>query len=203
VEQQTGVSVKGHIKIHDPNTGEVFVDKDNAINFEAMSIALAGSLASNLVTAAGGTATGPIFQMVFGNGGSSVDATGIITYLPPNVTGTTADLYNRTYPLAGDILAAGSIAAPTTTHVAGKLYSDLTISCTISYGQPAGQLPFDNDTNLTNDYTFDELGLTIGTAGQETLISHVIFHPVQKSLNREIRIDYTIRIQALTNLMSI
>jgi hypothetical protein len=200
VEQHTGVSVKGHIKIHDPSTGEVFVDKDNAINFEAMSLALANSLISRV----SGLTHGPIYQMVFGNGASSIDSTGVITYLPPNVTGTTADLYNRTYPLAGDQLPPGSITATPVAHTAGKLYSDLTVTCIISFGQPAGQQAFDNDTGMTNDFTFDELGLTsLDSAGNEMLISHVVFHPVQKSLNREIQIDYTIRIQALTNMMSI
>ena len=190
MEQHTGVSVKGHIKIFDPNTGEVFADKDNAINFEAMSVALANSL--------GNKGYGFVKKMAFGNGGSSIDATGLITYLPPNVTGTNETLYNQTY--------VRDVNSALVTHVGGVLYSDLMISCTIPFGEPAGQAAFDNDPSLTNDYTFDELGLQVPTDTTGTtlmLISHVVFHPVQKSLNREIQIDYTIRIQALTNLMSI
>lgn len=195
MEQHTGVSVKGHIKIFDPNTGEVFADKDNAINFEAMSVALANSL--------GNKGYGFVKKMAFGNGGSSIDATGLITYLPPNVTGTNEALYNQTY--------SKDINSTLVTHPSGvgALYSDLMISCTIPPGgpdAPSGQAAFDNDPSLTNAYTFDELGLQVPTDATGTtlmLISHVVFHPVQKSLNREIQIDYTIRIQALTNLMSI
>lgn len=194
MEQHTGVSVKGHIKIFDPNTGEVFADKDNAINFEAMSLALASSLGYK------GTTTGFVSRMVFGNGGSSIDATGLITYLPPNVTGTTESLYNKTYPLT---VAEEPAITASVTHTSPNLYSDLLISCTIPFGAPANQAAFDNDPTLTNSYTFDELGLEVDVAGVGMLISHVVFHPVQKSLNREIQIDYTIRIQALTNLMSI
>ena len=52
--------------------------------------------------------------------------------------------------------------------------------------------------DYNNAYVFDELGLrSYSTAGDGRLITHVIFHPVQKSLNRLIQIDYTVRIQSL------
>ena len=74
---ETGaVSVQGHIKIFDPETQEVFIDKRNAIHYENFSMALAQSISNQT--------NGPIAEMVFGNGGSRVDPTGIITYLTPN-----------------------------------------------------------------------------------------------------------------------
>jgi len=81
--------IDGFLKIYDPNTKEVFVDKKNAINYENMSDALANTLSDRGI--------GYIYYMAFGNGGASVDDTGIITYLPPNVTGQNASLYNQTY----------------------------------------------------------------------------------------------------------
>ena len=81
--------IEGFLKIHDPNNGEVFVDKSNAINYETMSLAMANTLSSR--------GYGEIYQMAFGNGGASVDETGVITYLPPNTTGINAALYNQTY----------------------------------------------------------------------------------------------------------
>lgn len=83
------VAISGHIKIFDPNSGEVIVDKRNAIHYENISEALANSLANKNI--------GQIYSMAFGNGGSSVDPTGVITYLPPNTTGQNANLYNPTY----------------------------------------------------------------------------------------------------------
>ena len=189
MKQHTGVGVKGHIKIFDPITGEVFVEKNNAINFEAMSKALAYSL--------GNQGTGFIARMIFGNGASSIDATGLITYLPPNVTGTSESLYNQTY--SKDVVTSDMVV----NHTSSNLYSDLVISCLIPSTEPVDQEIFDNDANLDNVYTFDELALEVDVNGVPMMISHVVFHPVQKSLNREIKIDYTIRIQALTNLMSI
>jgi hypothetical protein len=51
---------------------------------------------------------------------------------------------------------------------------------------------------------FDELGLvSYDPNGTGRLLTHVIFHPVQKSLNRLIQIDYTVRIQSLTGLSEV
>ena len=92
----------------------------------------------------------------------------------------------------------------TVRHIPGKYYSDILVTTTLDYGEPSDQLVFDNSANLDQIYVFDELGLKSWTnaPGAGKLLSHVIFHPVQKSLNRLIQIDYTIRIQALTNLTS-
>ena len=192
--------IQGHIKIFDPNSQEVFVDKKNAIHYENMSVALAQSLAN--------TNLGYIFQMAFGNGGSSVDPTGVITYLPPNVTGSNADLYNETYAKVVDQNSALNTDPTrnkmTVLHSSGQVYTDILVSCLLDYGEPAGQQAFDNSTNFNGEFVFDELGLKSweGSTDDLMLITHVIFHPVQKSLNRQIQIDYTVRIQTLTNLSS-
>lgn len=194
--------IEGFVKITDPNSGEVLVDKKNAIHYENISIAMAETL-SNRTLAQGG---GYIYQMAFGNGGSSVDPTGVITYLPPNVTGQNADLYNETYfKIVDDNSAADTDPINnkmTVLHTTGKPYTDILVTCLLDYGEPAGQQAFDNSTNFNGEFVFDELGLKSvnGSTTNLRLITHVIFHPVQKSLNRQIQIDYTLRIQTLTNL---
>jgi hypothetical protein len=52
---------------------------------------------------------------------------------------------------------------------------------------------------------FDELGLKSWTGDEGTgkLLTHVVFHPIQKSLNRLIQVDYTVRIMTLTNLSTL
>lgn len=192
------VSVQGYLRIFDPNSHEVIVDKRNAIHYENMSIALAQSLANRNI--------GYIYAMAFGNGGSSVDPTGVITYLPPNTTGQNADLYNETYSKVVDDNSAANTDPSrnklTVLHTSGQVYTDILVSCLLDYGEPAGQQAFDNSTNFNGDFVFDELGLKAweGASNDLLLLTHVIFHPVQKSLNRQIQIDYTVRIQTLTNL---
>ena len=197
--------VEGFLKIYDPKNGEVFVDKHNAINYENMSEAIADTLSSR--------GYGEIYQMAFGNGGASVDETGVITYLPPNTTGQNAALYNQTYAKIVDDTSVFNLDPTrnkmTVSHTTGRVYTDILVQCLLDYGEPSGQAAFDNSTQTDSSYIFDELGLLANygtdTAGNviTRLLTHVIFHPVQKSLNRQIQIDYTVRIQALTNLVTI
>jgi hypothetical protein len=56
--------IEGFVKIHDPQTGEVLLDKKNAIHYENISLAMAQTLSDRNV--------GYIYEMAFGNGGSSV-----------------------------------------------------------------------------------------------------------------------------------
>jgi len=194
MQDTNGVLVQGHIKIYDPESQKVYIDKRNAIHYENMSIAMAESLAN--------AGQGFIYEMSFGNGGTSVDPTGIITYLTPNSTGTNASLYNQTYTKVVDDRSVNNTDPVRnkleTRHVSGTNYTDIVVSCLLDYGEPNGQDAFDTASATDSPYVFDELGLrSYSPDGAGKLITHVIFHPVQKSLNRLIQIDYTVRVQSL------
>ena len=195
MKDTSGVAVQGHIKIFDPESGKIYVEKRNAIHYENMSIAMAESLAN--------AGQGFIYEMSFGNGGTSVDPTGIITYLTPNSTGTNATLYNQTFTKVVDDRSVNNTDPARnfleTRHVSGTNYTDILVRCLLDYGEPNGQQAFDNATDANDAFIFDELGLkSYNTSGTGRLITHVIFHPVQKSLNRLIQIDYTVRVQSLS-----
>ncbi len=196
----SGIHIEGHIKIWYPETGEVAVNKRNAIHYENMSIALAESIAN--------AGQGFIYQMAFGNGGTTIDPTGIITYLTPNSTGTNASLYNETFSKVVDDRSSINIDPIRnkieTRHVTGTNYTDVFVTCLLDYGEPNNQDAFDNSTSTNAEFIFDELGLkSYSPTGDSRLLTHVIFHPVQKSLNRLIQIDYTVRIQSLTGLSEV
>jgi hypothetical protein len=199
------LKMEGFLTIRDYTTGEILQEAKNAINYENMSEAIADTLSSR--------GYGEIYQMAFGNGGASVDNTGVITYLPPNTTGQNAALYNQTYAKIVDDTSVFNLDPTrnkmTVFHTTGRVYTDILVQCLLDYGEPSGQAAFDNSTQTDSNYIFDELGLlaNYGTDSNGNvitrLLTHVIFHPVQKSLNRQIQIDYTVRIQSLTNLITI
>jgi hypothetical protein len=201
-DEKGGIHLQGHIKIFDPVTKEVFVDKRNAIHYENFSVCLAQNAANK--------GTSFITEMHFGNGGTTVDPTGVITYLPTNTNVANADLYNPTYfKIVDDTNAANTDPVNNkmiVNHTPGLKYTDIVVSCLLDYGEPSGQAVFDNSQTLNGDFVFDELGLfgylngASGLGAGLPLLTHVIFSPVQKALNRLIQIEYTVRVQTLTNL---
>lgn len=199
--ETSGFHFEGHIKIYDPETQQVFVDKRNAIHYENISVAMVNSLANQ--------GQGTVYKMAFGTGGTVVDPTGLITYLTPNTVGINSSLYNQTYQKIVDQNAVNNVDPVRNKmqirHVSGATYSDILVSCLLDYGEPLDQEAFDNSVNMEGEFVFDELGLQSqginNTDGK--LLTHVIFHPVQKSLNRLLQIDYTIRVQSLTGFTEV
>lgn len=195
-----GFHFEGHIKIFDPETKEIFIDKRNAIHYENMSVAMVQSLSNQ--------GLGTIYEMSFGTGGTVVDPTGLITYLTPNTIGVNSNLYNQTYTKIIDQNSTLNLDPLRNKmeirHISGATYSDILISCLLDYGEPLDQEAFDNSQDLSGNFVFDELGLkSYNPTGEGKLLTHVIFHPVQKSLNRLLQIDYTIRVQSLTGFTEV
>ena len=195
-----GFHFEGHIKIFDPETKEVYIDKRNAIHYENMSVAMVQSLSNQ--------GLGTVYQMVFGSGGTIVDPTGLITYLTPNTVGVNSSLYNQTYTKIVDQNATENVDPirnkMEVRHISGATYSDILISCLLDYGEPLDQEAFDNSVDMNGNFVFDELGLkSYNPNGDGKLLTHVVFHPVQKSLNRLLQIDYTIRVQSLTGFTEV
>ncbi len=150
-----GFHFEGHIKIFDPETKEVFIDKRNAIHYENMSVAMVNSLSNQ--------GKGTVYQMVFGTGGTIVDPTGLITYLTPNTIGVSSSLYNQTYSKVVDQNATENVDPVRNKmeirHISGATYSDILISCLLDYGEIPDQEAFDNSVDLSGNFVFNELGL--------------------------------------------
>lgn len=188
-----GLNVSGHIVIKDLETGEELVNKRNAIHYGNMAYIVAQALN------AFNTENAFIDRIAFGNGATSVDTAGKILYKTPRVSESyenSAGLYSRTFDKR---LNPGTTDTSITT-VVGSSHTDIKVTCTLGYNEPNDADLFDTATNNEGDYVFDELGLfTYPTDGSSidtsTMLTHVVFHPVQKSQNRKIEIVYTVRVQ--------
>ena len=214
-----GVRMEGHILIRDITDEKEpveLVNKRNAIHY--------GNMAHFLAQALAGKANHDIHYMAFGNGGSTVNALGTITYKTTNVSEApditpVSGLHAIQFFKVVDDLAPSN-GAPTKNKIevtkSTTSYTDIKVTCTLDFGEPSTQQDFDNSDGFSNvDFVFDELGLfsldpATGNeiAGDATalatrtdfaskcyMLTHVIFHPVQKSLNRIIEVVYTLRIQ--------
>jgi hypothetical protein len=201
-DDDIGLNVSGHILIRDKDTGEELVNKRNAIHY--------GNMASVVAKALTGQDASFIHYMAFGNGATSVDTSGRVVYKTPRVSEafeSGANMYSRTYwkPISDTT----ENTDPTNNNIElinGASYTDLKCTCTLGYSEPSGQDTFDSSTTNEGEYIFDELALFTYPAdvsliteeeriNTSTMLTHVLFHPVQKSANRVIEIIYTIRVQ--------
>ena len=142
----TGIHIEGHIKIYDPISNEIYINKRNAIHYENMSIAIVEAMTNS--------GNGFVYNIAFGNGGTSIDPTGIITYLTPNSSGTNASLYNQTYSKVIDPSSSTNVD-PTRNftevrHVTGQNYTDIFCTCLLDYGEPSGQAAYDTNSDGVN-----------------------------------------------------
>jgi len=191
VVDNAGLNMSGHIVIRDKETKEEIVNKRNAIHY--------GNMARIVAEALNNTSDSYVNFIAFGNGGTSVDtAGGKVLYRSPRVSEAyeaSASLYSKTYHK--DIQGVESDGDNKIEIITGPSYTDIKMTITLGYNEPAGQSVFDNSTTNTGDYIFDELGVFTNASSFDNskMLTHVIFHPVQKSQNRVIEIIYTIRVQ--------
>jgi len=196
LNEKSKVAVEGHVLIKDFDTGEVLLDKHNAINFQNFALAVAHAMGG--VNNSGGNSY-IINKLAFGYGGTSIDSgTGAITYNAPQVTGTSGSLYtaskDNTDPSKPVDLQV-NVSNFYVTDTANQPYSDLVCNTVLDYGFPADAQALDNasDFDTASNFVFDEIGLVDGTGN---FLTHLIFHPIQKSKNRKLEIIYTLRIRA-------
>lgn len=183
---QVKLSFEGHVLITDVDTQEVILDKFNDINFENMAIAIAHLLANETDNANGYYIT----TMAFGYGGTVVDSNGNLSYRSPKVDGSLGALY--TPSLVNSIPFEKTITAFSIPVADGQYYRDLISTVVLDYSEPNGQQDIDNATEFDNDFVFDEIALK-GDNG--LFLTHLIFHPIQKSQNRKLEVKYTLRIR--------
>lgn len=195
--------------------GEILIDKDNAVHYGNISTAIAKAMS--------GDNDSFVTYMAFGNGGVIIDSAGNIIYRKPNTSvnkNTNDQLYNTTF--VHEMSNNDSNVADPDVDVPGgntKNFEDLVCTVTLGPNVPNGQQNIDystginnqNSTDTSTNYVFNELALYTGPKGggdivgdpvlgfvnseDNILITHVIFHPVQKSENRTLEITYTLRIQ--------
>jgi len=171
------IIVQGHVLIKDNESGEVLVDKTNAVHPQNVARCIARAFANEN--------NHFIHRVALGNGGTTQDAAFQINYRIPN-DGQTPDpsgwqsrLYNETYSEIIDDsnpnVTTGDGASPQNDpahveHVSGPgvrsrelgITSQIVIEMVLNKEEPLSQSPTDNLTpqeDPEDDFVFDELGL--------------------------------------------
>lgn len=191
--------VRGDVLIKDTATGEILVDKKNAIHPQNMASAIARGLSNS--------ANFQIFKMKLGNGGTVINASQQIEFRPPNTVGVNADLYSPTYVEVVDELDAGVGAGNSVvfTTIPASTDSRVIVTCIISSNEainnPTDGGDGDPELDPEGQFFFDELGLftrqtdaDLLNGANELMLSHLIFSPIEHTGNRELTIVYTLTI---------
>lgn len=175
------VSFKTRVLIEDEKTGEVLLDKQNAVHPRNMARAVARGLANE--------PNHQIFRIAFGNGGTFTDSAGNTVFNPPNIgqdAGWESRLYNETYseivdetsaffgtdpgsadsnvvrPGGGSVPSGDPAGGGVTSEEAG-VNSNLIIRVRLNEDEPSGQLttqsPMGTLTQPERTFLFDEIGL--------------------------------------------
>jgi len=204
--QPLPIRIETSIVITDLDSGKELVRGSNAIHQENMSTAISKMMSRDTNSF--------ISEMHFGNGASIIGSEGDITYRLPNISGISADLHNDKYFRVVDDSDSNnpdsSLNKVTIAHTTGTTYSDIVVTATLDYTDPnpedsifnivnSTQESLDATTTIAGEIEFDEIGLkTRGTTGVNTgyLLTHFIFHPMEKLANQRIQIVYTLRVQA-------
>jgi hypothetical protein len=207
----------GTLKIFDKDSGEVLVQKRNAIHPGNMAYVLASALAGKPVSVNANGSSPYIGWMAFGNGGSNSTTT--LSYRSPRVfsvydnlpiTSSNSRLYAKTYQqrttntvyYPGEDMGDSEIVPDFTSKIKFSVEIDKTQYAAMN----SAAIP-ENDSLVAPVFTIDEIGLLSGNLLADTndwsdldedktlMLTHVTFHPVLISANRTIVIDYTVTIQ--------
>ena len=208
--------VVGTLKIYDKESGDILVQKKNAIHPGNMAYVMASAMAGTPTSVNSAGNAPSINWMQFGNGGSTSTTT--LSYRSPRVyptydqlaiTASNSSLYTPKYEqlmtssdttvyYPGEDMGAGVIVPNNTAKVKYSVnLNHADYATAVDKAIPAN----DASANV-EDFTFDEIGLMAGVTDRGALdktktlmLTHVTFHPVLLSTNRTIVIDYTVTIQ--------
>lgn len=195
------VKFTNFVKIQDINTGEILVDDTNDVHPQNMARVIARGLAGEIDS--------NIFKIGLGNGGTYIDGAGVLKYQNANTVGIDASLYNETYfeVVDGTVGNGNSI---TSTASLTNTTSLVTINLILDSNEPTGQWLTDTNAQTNPDnplsggysFEFDELGCfaknpefgNVVGAPEFLLLTHLVFHPMAKTQNRQLQLTYTLTV---------
>lgn len=212
--------VIGTLKIYDKDSGEILVQKKNAIHPGNMAYVLASALAGLPTSVNDGGSPPYINWMAFGNGGSDSGTT--LTYRAPRVfgvydklpiTSSNSTLYSKTYQQRTDntvYFPGQPMDEENNSEIVPNNTAKINFRVDMDHQQYAdmnNETVPESDSTVSETFTFDEIALFAGNLITDTndwsdldedktlMMTHVTFHPVLLSANRTIVIDYTVTIQ--------